>query len=55
MRRLATFTHVRRDRRIEIAYDVNAVGGTADTPLDDLAEPHMQQFCPNFLVQTAGG
>jgi hypothetical protein len=52
VRRLGPFAHVRRDRRIDIRYEVNAFGGAADTPLDDLAELHIQGFCPNFLVQT---
>src|SRR5919204_281317 len=54
VRRLATLANIRSDRRIEIAYEINAVGGAADTPLDDLAEPHIQRFCPNCLVQTVG-
>src|SRR5438034_75390 len=40
------FPHVRGDRRIDVAHEINAVGRAPDTPLNDFSDLHTSGFRP---------
>src|SRR2546423_6228112 len=40
------FPHVRGDRRIDVAHEINAVGRASDAPLNDLSDLHTSCFRP---------
>jgi len=40
VRRLTSFAHVRRDRRIQVGSDIHPAATAAEAPLDDFPDLH---------------